>query len=459
MTHLDEKALLPCPFCGKEPIVTRTVEDDNFDRWFHVRCEECAIEIGDEYRSDAINTWNRRASPALPSSPVSELVEALLEWSKPDTGSHDAGVQLVCEQAATTLTSLSTRNAELEREVKRLREVTPREPTGEMMDAVRHIVQWLQEPTRPTEAGLFARCSVMRKPLPEGCREGIDHVPPARLIAYWIWTAMHDDALSTSHQGGEAHPDDLAVDRFAAAMKEKLAKKREEGRGGWWDDAYCNRNELSQMLRSHVEKGDPLDVGNFAMMLHQRGDTIVPLDGDEDGSMTPEEIRLENLKQMAAYSGPVVSFDVREPYYLASCNHCGWVGSTELCGTDSYGDDSDVYCPRCHASGADSGKVASRIATPPAPKVTEGEWREVQTTHLLKGYRRSPAYFPATGEVCEVSGPNCDNADGYTWGETTVLWQNEVFVLYGSEGFWPVLHKHEHVMFRPLTAAQEAGKP
>lgn len=174
--------------------------------------------------------------------------------------------------------------------------------------------------------------------------------------------------------------------------------------------------------------------------------------------MTPEEIRLENLKQMAAYSGPIVSFEVREPYYLASCDHCGWVGSTELCGTDSYGDDSDVYCPRCHASGADSGKVASRIANPPAPKVTEVKWREVETSFALKGRRRTPAYFPSTGEVCEVSGPNCDDDSGYTWGKTTVLWQNEIFVLYGSEGFWPVLHKHEHVLFRPITAAQEASR-
>lgn len=65
--------------------------------------------------------------------------------------------------------------------------------------------------------------------------------------------------------------------------------------------------------------------------------------------------------------GPLISFDVREPYYLASCNHCGWVGSSEHCGTDDGGDDSSVYCPRCHASGADCGKVAARVATPPAP--------------------------------------------------------------------------------------------
>ncbi len=70
------------------------------------------------------------------------------------------------------------------------------------------------------------------------------------------------------------HPDDIAVDRFAAAMKAKLAKKREEGRGGWERKDECSADFLSDMLREHVVKGDPVDVANFAMMLHQRGERI-----------------------------------------------------------------------------------------------------------------------------------------------------------------------------------------
>ncbi len=70
------------------------------------------------------------------------------------------------------------------------------------------------------------------------------------------------------------HPDDLAVDRFAVAMKAKLAKKRAEGRGGWEDPEQCTGAFLSRLLVEHVEKGDPLDVGNLAMMLHQRGERI-----------------------------------------------------------------------------------------------------------------------------------------------------------------------------------------
>lgn len=67
------------------------------------------------------------------------------------------------------------------------------------------------------------------------------------------------------------HPDDEAVDRFAAAMKVKLAEKRAEGRGGWDDPEQCSTAWLAELLRRHVEKGDPVDVGNFAMMLWNRG--------------------------------------------------------------------------------------------------------------------------------------------------------------------------------------------
>ncbi|WP_448130699.1 hypothetical protein [Stenotrophomonas rhizophila] len=72
------------------------------------------------------------------------------------------------------------------------------------------------------------------------------------------------------------HPDDAAVDAFADAMKAKMADARAKGRGGWEDPAQCSSEDLSRMLRDHVEKGDPRDVANFCMMLHQRGEAIVP---------------------------------------------------------------------------------------------------------------------------------------------------------------------------------------
>ena len=76
-----------------------------------------------------------------------------------------------------------------------------------------------------------------------------------------------------SHLMGDQHPDDIAVDRFAAAMKAKLAKKREEGRGRWDDPEQCSLSYLGKLLVEHIEKGDPIDICNFAMMIHQRAIT------------------------------------------------------------------------------------------------------------------------------------------------------------------------------------------
>jgi len=47
-------------------------------------------------------------------------------------------------------------------------------------------------------------------------------------------------------------------------MKDKMAAARAKGRGGW---EQCDPATLSDMLRKHVEKGDPRDVANFCMML------------------------------------------------------------------------------------------------------------------------------------------------------------------------------------------------
>ena len=69
------------------------------------------------------------------------------------------------------------------------------------------------------------------------------------------------------------HPDDEAVDRFAQAMKQKLAQAREKGRSGW---QQMKPDDISTMLYEHVEKGDPRDVANFCMFLWSLGQPITP---------------------------------------------------------------------------------------------------------------------------------------------------------------------------------------
>lgn len=106
------------------------------------------------------------------------------------------------------------------------------------------------------------------------------------------------DELRKAPAPSDAHPDDLAVDRFAAAMKAKLAKARAKGRAGWDDPAICSEAELAGMLLSHVGKknaGTFEDIANFCMMLHQRGaDPSIlapaPSDAFSDGMRRAAEI-------------------------------------------------------------------------------------------------------------------------------------------------------------------------
>lgn len=83
----------------------------------------------------------------------------------------------------------------------------------ETLDAVRYIMQWLSF-ERPTEASLFTHARILRKPLPEGIREGVDHVPTTRhcttmivegvLKGYLSWlTKNHPDT------GDDVDPDAL----------------------------------------------------------------------------------------------------------------------------------------------------------------------------------------------------------------------------------------------------------
>lgn len=65
-----------------------------------------------------------------------------------------------------------------------------------------------------------------------------------------------------------SHPDDGAILAFAVAMKLKMAKQRTKGYAGW---QTCDHEELQKRLVDHVSKGDPVDVGNFAMMLYNMG--------------------------------------------------------------------------------------------------------------------------------------------------------------------------------------------
>ncbi|MEY2117305.1 hypothetical protein [Rhodanobacter sp. FW106-PBR-R2A-1-13] len=84
-------------------------------------------------------------------------------------------------------------------------------------------------------------------------------------------------AVDQESARADQHDDDRSVDQFARAMKAKLATARAKGRGGWQNEEASMHQRLSDMLRHHVDKGDPVDVANFCMFLHQRCEGIAPV--------------------------------------------------------------------------------------------------------------------------------------------------------------------------------------
>jgi hypothetical protein len=83
-------------------------------------------------------------------------------------------------------------------------------------------------------------------------------------------TVLQEIQVAIAFAEGTPHPDEIAVDQFARAMKIKLSLARSKGREGWDDPARFPVEYLAQLLVEHVDKGDPVDVANFCMMLHQR---------------------------------------------------------------------------------------------------------------------------------------------------------------------------------------------
>ena len=57
--------LLPCPFCGGDPIMWAATDcKDGFVHGTTINCQSCGISINDEYQDAAIAAWNTRAHAA-----------------------------------------------------------------------------------------------------------------------------------------------------------------------------------------------------------------------------------------------------------------------------------------------------------------------------------------------------------------------------------------------------------
>jgi hypothetical protein len=114
-----------------------------------------------------------------------------------------------------------------------------------------------------------------------------EYTPPEFWEALDTIERLHA-ALASRDEAVHQHPDDEAVDRFAARMKWKLAKARAKGRSGWQDRAWTPE-AISQALREHVEKGDPTDVANYCMFLAARNEPIYPAAQQPRGQAVSDE--------------------------------------------------------------------------------------------------------------------------------------------------------------------------
>lgn len=100
------------------------------------------------------------------------------------------------------------------------------------------------------------------------------------------------------------HIYDLSVEWFAIAMKCKLKKQRNKGYHGWDDRDLCTDKFLADKLMEHTQKGDPIDVANFAMMLHQRN-----LDANDIAIC---ELKAASLRFAERVYGPIANYSHNE---------------------------------------------------------------------------------------------------------------------------------------------------
>jgi len=144
MTQAEEAqavnvALAPCPFCGGKPALRRIVEEyeadsdgpaGEFDARFMICCDTCGIETGEEYRTEAIEAWNRRAAPALPPD-VAALVERLQEHVREQATMGEVIPGCDVAEAASLILSQQSTIAEAEKVI------------GELLPAAEKVLEGL----------------------------------------------------------------------------------------------------------------------------------------------------------------------------------------------------------------------------------------------------------------------------------------------------------------------------
>lgn len=83
---------------------------------------------------------------------------------------------------------------------------------------------------------------------------------------FMIETGEREALGSLENIGAEIAALEACVDDFADKMKKKLREKYMEGKTGWDDPDWSHEDRIAA-LEEHLEKGDMIDVANFAMFV------------------------------------------------------------------------------------------------------------------------------------------------------------------------------------------------
>lgn len=164
---------------------------------------------------------------------------------------------------------------QLDQEVEknRMKDKQIAEMTGELA-AKRVKAQKTPRQTSSFQEGLEAAAKTADQ---FGESEDEDEVLMASMIAPAI--------RSLRAENPSPHSDDAAVDRFAAAMKAKMADARAKGRHGWDDYEDVSDEWLASLFWGHLRKlnaGNFEDLANLLMMLWNRHASPSVLNGFEE---------------------------------------------------------------------------------------------------------------------------------------------------------------------------------
>lgn len=119
----------------------------------------------------------------------------------------------------------------------------------------------------------------------------------------------------------EAEIDNIAVDEFAKAMKEKLAKARAKGRSGWDNKDTCSDERLVYLFFKHLKKandGNFVDLANFLMFLYMRDTNPDVLNSVKDLFKVDFEADTEAMKHKLFLSPENIIAKIRNSFYHAT---------------------------------------------------------------------------------------------------------------------------------------------